>query len=53
MYSLLLNRFNMKRIQAMDCMVSTPNVADDEAYRIIVGCIKTYIRALKLVFIYI
>jgi hypothetical protein len=42
----------MEHIRALDCVVR-PNVADDGAYRIIVGCIKTYIRTLKLVFMYI
>ncbi|KAH0946198.1 hypothetical protein HN011_010164 [Eciton burchellii] len=39
-------RINMEHIRALDCVVR-PNVADDGAYRIIVGCIKTYIRTLK------
>ncbi|KAH0946174.1 hypothetical protein HN011_007049 [Eciton burchellii] len=40
-------RISMEHIRAMDCVVFRPNVADDEAYGVIVGCIKTYIRALK------
>jgi hypothetical protein len=43
----------MEHIRPLDCVVLRPNSADDKAYRIIVGCIKTYIRALKLVFMYI
>jgi len=42
----------MEHIRALDCVLLRPKVADDEGYRIIVGCIKTYIRVLKLVFIY-
>ncbi|KAH0946217.1 hypothetical protein HN011_011897, partial [Eciton burchellii] len=39
-------RLNMERMQALNCVELRLNVADDEAYRIIVGCIKLYIRAL-------
>jgi hypothetical protein len=42
----------MERIQAVDCVILKSNVVDDELYRIIVGCIKTYVHALKLVSLY-
>ncbi|XP_072757396.1 odorant receptor Or2-like isoform X2 [Anoplolepis gracilipes] len=40
-------RYNMKRIQGSDLVIVEPNIADDEAYRIIIGCIKSYKHALK------
>ncbi|XP_029166097.1 odorant receptor 9a-like isoform X1 [Nylanderia fulva] len=38
-------RYNMERIQSPD--FATMNIEDDEAYHIIIGCIKSYKRALK------
>jgi len=43
----------MERIQSLDHVILRPNVANDEAYHIIVRCIKIYVRALKLVSSYI
>ncbi|XP_011349018.2 odorant receptor 13a isoform X3 [Ooceraea biroi] len=46
-------RFNMERIRSLDCVqveaqwMLKPNVANDEAYHIIIGCIKSYKDALK------
>ncbi|XP_026824153.1 odorant receptor 13a-like [Ooceraea biroi] len=46
-------RFNMERIRSLDCVQAEaqwmlkPNVADDEAYHIIIGCIKSYKNALN------
>jgi hypothetical protein len=39
----------MERIRVLDCVMLKPNIADDEAYNIIIGCIKLYKYALKLV----
>ncbi|XP_072757402.1 odorant receptor 9a-like isoform X2 [Anoplolepis gracilipes] len=40
-------RYNMNRIQGSDLAIVKPNIADDEAYHIIIGCIKSYKHALK------
>ncbi|XP_026824150.1 uncharacterized protein LOC105286075 isoform X5 [Ooceraea biroi] len=46
-------RFNMERIRSLDCVqveaqwMLKPNVANDEAYHIIIGCIKSYKDALN------
>jgi len=39
----------MERIRSLDRVVLKPDIADDEAYDIIIGCIKSYKCALKLV----
>ncbi|KMQ89672.1 odorant receptor 13a-like protein [Lasius niger] len=44
-------RYNMERLQGSDFMTVEPNIADDEAYHIIIGCIKSYKRVLKLVLV--
>ncbi|XP_072757403.1 odorant receptor 9a-like [Anoplolepis gracilipes] len=40
-------RYNMKRIQGSDLVMIEPNLADDEAYHIIIDCIKSYKYTLK------
>ncbi|KAH0946145.1 hypothetical protein HN011_000946 [Eciton burchellii] len=40
-------RINMERIRVLDCVMLKPNIADDEAYNIIIGCIKLYKYALN------
>ncbi|EZA47890.1 hypothetical protein X777_15213 [Ooceraea biroi] len=46
-------RFNMERIRSLECAQAEaqwmlkPNIADDEAYHIIIGCIKSYKNALN------
>lgn len=46
---LLLNSYNLKCIRDSDIVMLEPDIADDEAYHIIIRCIKSYKRALKLV----
>lgn len=38
----------MRRIRSSDFAMAEPNRADDEAYHVIIDCIKSYRRALKL-----
>ncbi|CAL1677728.1 unnamed protein product [Lasius platythorax] len=40
-------RYNMERLQGSDFMTVEPNISDDEAYHVIIGCIKSYKRVLK------
>ncbi|XP_072757405.1 odorant receptor 9a-like isoform X2 [Anoplolepis gracilipes] len=40
-------RYNMERIQGSDLVMIEPNIADDEAYHIIIYCIKSYTYTLK------
>ncbi|XP_050445521.1 odorant receptor 9a-like [Cataglyphis hispanica] len=40
-------RYNIERIQGTDFVIVEPNIADDEAYHVIIGCIKSYKHALK------
>ncbi|GAB1867896.1 Odorant receptor [Camponotus japonicus] len=40
-------RYNMQRIRGSDFVMAEPNRADDEAYHVIIDCIKSYRRALK------
>ena len=41
----------MERIRGSDFVAVEPNIADDEAYHIIIGCIKSYKRVLTLVLV--
>lgn len=38
----------MQRIRGSDFVMAEPDVADDEAYHVIIDCIKSYKHALKL-----
>ncbi|XP_029675190.1 odorant receptor 9a-like [Formica exsecta] len=40
-------RYNMESIRGSSLVVVEPNIANDEAYHVIIGCIKTYKHALK------
>ncbi|XP_029663210.1 odorant receptor 9a-like [Formica exsecta] len=40
-------RYNIERIQGTDFVIVEPNIADDEAYHVIISCIKSYKHALK------
>ncbi|XP_018358405.1 PREDICTED: uncharacterized protein LOC108758113 [Trachymyrmex cornetzi] len=40
-------RYNIDRIRGSDFVLLEPNIKDDEAYRNIIGCIKSYQHALK------
>ncbi|KAG5344791.1 OR63A protein, partial [Acromyrmex charruanus] len=41
-------RYNIERIQGSDFIFLQPNIEDDEAYRHIIDCIKSYKHVLKL-----
>ncbi|KAM0732224.1 Odorant receptor 9a [Formica fusca] len=40
-------RYNMESIRGSSLVVVEPNIANDEAYHVIIGCIKSYKHALK------
>ncbi|KAG5344779.1 OR2 protein, partial [Acromyrmex charruanus] len=40
-------RYNIERIRGLDFILLEPNIKDDEVYRDIIGCIKSYQHALK------
>ncbi|XP_025262496.1 odorant receptor 9a isoform X2 [Camponotus floridanus] len=40
-------QYNVKRIQGSDFVIDEPNIMDDEAYHVIISCIKSYEYALK------
>ncbi|XP_011065511.1 PREDICTED: uncharacterized protein LOC105152775 [Acromyrmex echinatior] len=40
-------RYNIERIRGLDFVLLEPNIKDDEVYRDIIGCIKSYQHALK------
>ncbi|XP_011065512.1 PREDICTED: uncharacterized protein LOC105152776 [Acromyrmex echinatior] len=40
-------RYNIERIRGSDFILLEPNIKDDEVYRDIIGCIKSYQHALK------
>ncbi|EFN71665.1 hypothetical protein EAG_01251 [Camponotus floridanus] len=44
-------QYNVKRIQGSDFVIDEPNIMDDEAYHVIISCIKSYEYALKLVLV--
>ncbi|XP_011878673.1 PREDICTED: uncharacterized protein LOC105567977 [Vollenhovia emeryi] len=41
-------RYNIERIQGSDLVLPEPDIKDDEVYRNIIACIKSYKHALKL-----
>ncbi|XP_011691635.1 PREDICTED: odorant receptor 63a-like [Wasmannia auropunctata] len=40
-------KYNVERIQGSDFVILNPNIADDEAYRDVINCVKLYKHALK------
>ncbi|KAF3054393.1 Odorant receptor 246 [Nylanderia fulva] len=43
-------RYNLKRIQSSKIVILEPDIADDEAYHVLIRCIKSYNRVLQLIF---